>query len=133
MTAQPFFYYLSSFATLEVEDLEVAARWYRRALGFRVLARVPAVNGSAALVHLSRGEDQDLVLVAGKPRKAASAPVLHFAVDSSLDELAERAESAGAELVERTRQSDHAPAGVRLRDPQGYELGFFKRTVPRPG
>ena len=131
--AQPFFYYLSSFATLEVDDLDGATRWYREALGFHVLTQVPAENGSAALVHLSRGEDQDLVLVAGKRGAGTSSPVLHFAVDSSLDELAHRAEAAGAQIVERSRRTDRAPASMRLRDPQGYELAFYKRVVPRPG
>lgn len=130
MAAQPFFYYLSSFATLEVDDIEEAARWYREAFGFRAVTRVPGNNGAFALVHLSRGEDQDLVLVRGEGRKPVDAPVLHFAVDSSLDDLVNRAQAAGAELVERGDETAATPASARLRDPQGYELQFFKRAVP---
>ena len=134
MAAQPFFYYLSSVATLEVDDVERAADWYREALGFHAVTRRPGENGAAfELLHLNRGEDQDLVLVRGDGSAPGRAPVLHFAVDSGLDELVERARAAGAEIVRRTQQTADAPAAVRIRDPQGYELAFFERVTPRAG
>lgn len=130
MAGRPFFYYLSSFATLEVDDIDEAAGWYRAAFGFRAVTRVAGDNGAFALVHISRGEDQDLVLVRGERSRPTGAPVLHFAVDSSLDDLVSRAEAEGAELLERSAETSDSPASARLRDPRGYELEFFKRTVP---
>ena len=128
--AAPFFYYLSSFATLEVDNVEVAAAWYSEALGFRAVSRAGDGNGRGLRVHLSRGEDQDLVLVQGRRIRPEHGPVLHFAVDSSLDDLEKRARAAGAR-VERSPGATDVPEALRVRDPQGYELTFFKRVTPR--
>jgi hypothetical protein len=57
-------YPMPMFATVAARDVDQAAEWYQRALGFATVFRAPAPAGQASpLVHLRRRKYQDLLVV----------------------------------------------------------------------
>ena len=121
-------FYVSSFAAIEVADLERSVRWYADVAGFQAIASYRFEDGEA--VHLRRSEGQDVLL-----RAATDAPspggsvVLCFASSSGLADLAEHASHAGAQPL-------YSPAAgletesLTFNDPDGHELRFYARQVP---
>jgi len=120
-------YKLASFPTLAVADPVAAARWYRRALGFRSVNERAGLNGTPVLVHLRRGPHQDLMLEAGPARAAgpgADGVTLTFWVGDDLAALADRARAAGECRVEGPIARPWGAAELIVVDPNGYRLVF---------
>ncbi|AOW93748.1 hypothetical protein BFN03_16785 [Rhodococcus sp. WMMA185] len=86
-------YPMPTFATFPVSDFARSVRWYE-ALGFVVLAEIPAPDGATMLVHLRRMRYQDILLVLGEP-----APGYRSTFDAGGDDLERRAASLLAEAT----------------------------------
>jgi catechol 2,3-dioxygenase-like lactoylglutathione lyase family enzyme len=115
-------HYLSSFAQLEVADLEASVLWYEAVLGFRPVGTYD-LNGATA-VHLRRGEGQDLLLT-----EAHSDALLNYATDSDLAGIAAQARMAGSQGNFRPEHGDE-PETLDLRDPDGHVLRVYTRQRP---
>jgi catechol 2,3-dioxygenase-like lactoylglutathione lyase family enzyme len=124
------FRYLDAFATVTVRDLAAAERWYGDALGFRVIAR----GVDEGFLHVRRAPGQDLILherrSLGDRGAGPAGLTLNFAVDSSLDSIAQQAAAVDPERVE-TRVAPDGSREVWITDPDGHELAFFERITPR--
>lgn len=124
-------YRLSAFATLAVQDVASAARWYQEVLGFRVILLARGSRQTPGLAHLRFGQHQDLLLVpafAGffdeDQRDPAGGGRLTFRVEEDVEELAARASEAGARLVEGPADRPWNARDVTVEDPDGYRITF---------
>lgn len=122
------------FATLPVSDLQAAAFWYQNVLGFKIVLEVKQTGETPGLIHLRRAPYQDLLLVPafnaffeemGDPRGGMR---LTFRVEEDLDELAARARTAGARVVEGPVDRPWNAREVTFEDPNGYRLTFTRMS-----
>jgi catechol 2,3-dioxygenase-like lactoylglutathione lyase family enzyme len=121
-------YPMPAFVTFPVTDLTAAGRWYE-ALGFVVLATLPAPDGTDALVHLRRLRYQDLLLVPGRPTPG---PRVTFAAgEEDLDERAGRVRrhaAAAGGFLEGPVDTPWFSRDLVATDPDGYVVVL---TAPR--
>ena len=119
-------YPMPAFVTFPVTDLTASTGWYE-ALGFVVLATMPAPDGTDALVHLRRLRHQDLLLVPGSPTPG---PRVSFAAGE--EDLADRAarvrRAGGAGSVEGPVDTPWFTRDLVANDPDGYVVVL---TAPR--
>ena len=128
----PEFYPMPSFPILIVEDIEASAKWYQVVLGFQHVFTIPGPGGPV-LVHLRWTRYADLLL------RRQQAPIeqtkgigisLSFAVfDGRVDDVADRARTAGARLESEPRNQPWNARDFSLRDPDGFLLTFTKGPV----
>ena len=124
-------YRLSAFATLAVQDVASAARWYQEVLGFRVVLQARGGRQTPGFAHLRLGLHQDLLLV---PAFAAffdedrmdpgGGARLTFRVEENVEDLAVRVSAAGARLVEGPADKPWNAREVTIEDPDGYRITF---------
>jgi catechol 2,3-dioxygenase-like lactoylglutathione lyase family enzyme len=116
------FYPMPMFVNLEVSDLDSSADWYQKALGFRVVYRGPN------LIHLRRDRYQDLLLYPHQSEELdnpGEGIVIQFqAGDTSVGEITENAQQAGALDVEGPVEQPWNVREVTIRDPDGYQIRF---------
>jgi catechol 2,3-dioxygenase-like lactoylglutathione lyase family enzyme len=118
-------YPMPAFVTFPVTDLGAMTRWYE-ALGFVVLATLPAPGGGDALVHLRRHRYQDLLLVPGRPTPG---PRVSFAAgEEDLDARAALLRRAGGGSVEGPVDTPWFSRDLVATDPDGYVVVL---TAPR--
>ncbi len=116
------------------QDAPAAIDWLTRAFGFELLFRVPAPDGAEADTHVPHAEMRlgDLVVMLGSLRPndplgmvspAAAGGVtqcIYIGLDSGLDALFARAETAGAETVRALSHTDYGSREFAVRDPEGH-------------
>jgi uncharacterized glyoxalase superfamily protein PhnB len=124
-------YPMASFPMLAVRDVTRSAPWYRDALGFAEVFTMRAPDGTPLLAHLRWARHADLLLTT--ERGAAAEPrgqgiALCFGT-MHVDDLAERARTAGARITAGPADTSWNTRDVTLLDPDGYRLTF---TAPQP-
>ena len=124
-------YRLSAFATLAVQDVASAARWYQDVLGFRVVLQARGGPQTPSLAHLRLGLHQDLLLVPAfdaffdeDRRDPGGGARLTFRVEENVEDLAVDASAAGARLVEGPADKPWNAREVTIEDPDGYRITF---------
>jgi uncharacterized glyoxalase superfamily protein PhnB len=125
-------YPMPFFVKLTVADVGRATEWYVGALGFRALfvMRDPS-TGRATTSHLRRERYQDILLVRGEHKKGRSddGMTMNLSLPGGIDDLAERASKAGAEVVKWPADTPWNTREVTFRDPDGYLLTFTSGPV----
>lgn len=128
---------LPSFPTLVVSDLVHSARWYREALGFQLILSMPDEDERAIFAHLRWSPKAELLLVGEDPEAPIPGPrglgvTLSFTLFDglSIDELAARAKSHGAEILVAPVDRPWHAREVLILDPDGYRLLFTQRMDP---
>ena len=128
---------LASFPTLVVSELAHSTYWYRSALGFELVLEMHDDEGHDLFAHLRWAGHADLLLVGDDPDRPIALPrglgvTLSFTLfDGSIDELAARAKSHGAEIVVAPVDRPWNAREVLILDPDGYRLLFTQRIDPR--
>jgi uncharacterized glyoxalase superfamily protein PhnB len=120
-------YPMPLFCQLAVSDLNAATAWYE-ALGFDVVYSMPV------MAHVRYRKYADVMLVTGqtKPHDTAEKPVrsgegvsIYVNVeDESVDDVANRADEYGAEVVEGPYDTPWNTRELVVSDPDGYKLVF---------
>lgn len=123
-------YPMPSFPLLAVSDVERSSRWYQETLGFADVFTLRGNSGQALLAHLRWCTHADLLLSPG--RTAIDGPrglgvTLNFSTVSA-DDVAERARTAGATIVDGPSDRPWNARDVTIADPDGYRLTF---TAPQ--
>ncbi len=127
-------YPMPMFATMETADVNALVQWYRAALDFRIVFKMPNTNGQPSLVHLRRRKYQDVLVVPAERRSdmpGFGAASLCLQADENVDRLAARAAAVpavGRVRVERVVDTPWNTRQVRIMDPEGRRLVF---TQPR--
>src|SRR5262245_19959942 len=127
---------LPSFPTLVVSDLQHSTYWYRSALGFELVLEMHDEEGHDLFAHLRWAGHADLLLVGDDPDQPIALPrglgvTLSFTLlDGSIDELAARAKTHGAEIVVAPVDRPWNAREVLILDPDGYRLLFTQRIDP---
>jgi len=121
------FYPMPMFVKLLVRDVATSAKWYKDALGFRSVYALAGDNDTQIMNHLRLGRYQDLMLIA-QPQSLGEATkgqgvVINLALEKGMDDLAQRAKSAGAR-VEGPAETGWNTREVTVADPDGYVLTF---------
>jgi uncharacterized glyoxalase superfamily protein PhnB len=131
----PEIYPMPSFPILVVRDIEASAKWYQDVLGFQHIFTIPGPGGPA-LVHLRWTRYADLLLrrQQGPIEQAKGIGIsLSFAVfEGGVDDVADRARRAGAQLESEPRNQPWNARDFSLRDPDGFLLTFTMGPV-EPG
>lgn len=124
-------YRLSAFATLAVQDVTSAARWYQEVLGFRIILQARGSRQTPGLAHLRLGMQQDLLLVPAfaaffdeDRRDPGGGARLTFRIEENVEGLAARASAAGARVVEGPTDKPWNAREVTVEDPDGYRITF---------
>jgi uncharacterized glyoxalase superfamily protein PhnB len=109
------------------EDGEAALEWLARAFGFREVERtVGGAGGLHAEMEVSDGARIYLGSPPGGfqgPNKAGRTSSVYVLVDD-VDSHHERAQAAGAEIVEEPTDTPFGHRRYGCRDPQGHEWFF---------
>ena len=130
--APPEIYPMPSFPILTVEDIDASAQWYQAVLGFQHIFTIPGPGGPM-LVHLRWTKYADLLLrrqQASIEQAKGIGISLSFAVfDGRVDDIADRARAAGAQLVSEPRNQPWNARDFSLRDPDGFLLTFTQGPV----
>lgn len=123
------FYPMPLFVQLTVSNLPASVAWYRD-LGFDAVYEMPV------MAHLRYRKYADVMLVAdstavgSEPDAAATTPrgggvsVYLTLEDESVDDVARRAEAAGARVVAEPHETSWNTRELTVADPDGYELVF---------
>ena len=130
----PEIYPMPAFPTLIVRDLEASARWYQEVLGFQHIFTLPGPGGSPVVVHLRWVKYGDVLLRTpiGPPddRPKGVGVSLSFAVfEGRVDDVAERARRAGAQLETAPKNQPWNARDFSIRDPDGFLLTFTQGPV----
>jgi uncharacterized glyoxalase superfamily protein PhnB len=127
------YYPMPLFVKLSVRDVAASARWYEDALGFRSVYALPGEGGAQAMNHLRLGRYQDLMLIAqpqgSDESNRGQGVVINLTLNEGIDDLARRAESAGAE-VEGPQETPWNTRELTVSDPDGYTLTFSQVVDP---
>ncbi|PBC70487.1 PhnB protein [Streptomyces sp. TLI_235] len=118
-----------------VDDAAAAIDFYRRAFGARELFRIDAPGGGILHAEIAVGQSVLMLGDASVDEAEAAAFVaptslggttvtLHVFV-SEVDELAERARAAGAEIVQPPKDMFHGDRTVIVKDPSGHLWVFL--------
>lgn len=123
------FYRMPTFTMLSVADPSTAAEWYAEALGFRQISQVYETKDNPGFVHVRRERYQDLLLVAATPGSSGSPGTgesfrLTFRIEGDVDELAARAHTAGALIVEGPVDKPWNAREVTVQDADGHRITF---------
>lgn len=128
----PEVYPMPSFPILIVEDIEASATWYQTVLGFQHIFTIPGLGGPM-VVHLRWTKYADLLLRRQQTPIEQAKGIgisLSFAVfDGRVDDIADRARAAGAQLESEPRNQPWNARDFSLRDPDGFLLTFTKGPV----
>ncbi len=123
-------YSIPSFPTLTVNDLEISADWYEKAVGFKLVASIPDANGKKLLSHVRWAKYADLFLVASSPENPLPESkgvgvLLTFAVtDRSVDDLACSFKENNVDIVFGPVDQPWNARELTVIDPDGYLLKF---------
>lgn len=120
------------FHQLVVSDVEASTGWYE-SVGFDVVHSMPA------MAHVRYRKYADVVLADASTAPSGpessgchrgSGVAVYVTVESeTVDDVAERARSAGVEIGDGPRQTPWNTRELRLADPDGYELVFSEGPV----
>ena len=127
-------YPMPSFARLSVADVNESSRWYQEALGFAGVFTLRAHDGRALLAHLRWCTFADLLLTPATAPLAGEKGLgiaLNFATPSA-DDVAERARTAGASIVEGPIDRPWNARDVTIADPDGFRLVFTAPAARAP-
>ncbi|ODR82834.1 hypothetical protein BG842_19815 [Haladaptatus sp. W1] len=122
-------YPMPLFPQLTVSNVEESTAWYE-ALGFDVIYSMPV------MAHVRYRKYADVMLVADRSEGDADAETtrgngvaIYLTVeDEAIDDVAERAEETGADVVAPPHETGWNTRETTVRDPDGYELVFSERT-----
>jgi uncharacterized glyoxalase superfamily protein PhnB len=127
------FYPMPLFVKLSVRDVAESAKWYEDALGFRSVYALARDDGTQMMNHLRLGRYQDVMLVAELEHVSGSGKgqgvVVNLTLDGGVDDLAERARSAGGR-VEGPAETAWNTRELTVWDPDGYALTFSQVVDP---
>ncbi|WP_255195321.1 VOC family protein [Halorarius litoreus] len=120
-------YPMPLFVRLAVSDVGTSTAWYE-ALGFEVVYSMPV------MAHVRYRRYADVMLAADETQPGAGAPratprgsgisIYLNVADESVDDVAERAHEAAAEIAVEPHETPWNTREVTLTDPDGYELVF---------
>ena len=119
-------YPMPAFPVIVTSDLAESSRWYQTVLGFADVFTMRGADDRPQLAHLRWSKWGDVLL--SQARTAIEAPrgqgiTLNFmALD--VDDIAERARAAGANVLEGPVDSPWNARDVTIADPDGYRLNF---------
>lgn len=115
-------------AGLTVNDLQQSIRFYTEGLGFFVEEEWKGQDGTVRGVRLRAGRcDLNLSqddFARGRDRKKGVGVRLWFSTIQNLDELAERARSAGITLDHEPEEMSWGQRVMALTDPDGYQISI---------
>jgi catechol 2,3-dioxygenase-like lactoylglutathione lyase family enzyme len=122
-------YPMPSFPMLSVSDAAKSSRWYQDSLGFTHVFTMNGPDDTPSLVHLRWVKYADLLM---GPRPSVAEPrgagvVLNFSAylaGRTVDEIAARAEAAGATIVSPPGDRPWNARDCTIADPDGYQLTF---------
>ncbi len=122
-------YPMPLFPQLTVSDIEKSTAWYE-ALGFDVVYSMPA------MAHVRYRKYADVLLVADRSEGNSDAETprgngvsIYLTVeDEAIDDVAERAEETGTDVVAPPHETGWNTRETTVRDPDGYELVFSERA-----
>lgn len=119
-------YPMPLFVRLAVSDVEASTAWYE-ALGFETIYSMPV------MAHVRYRTYADVMLAAEQaagraepsPSSRGSGVSIYLTVEGeSIDDVASRAEAAGADVVEAPHETPWNTREFTVADPDGYELVF---------
>jgi len=122
-------YPMPLFPQLTVSSVEKSTAWYE-ALGFDVVYSMPA------MAHVRYRKYADVMLVSDRSEGNMDAETtrgdgvaIYLTVeDEAIDDVAERAEEHGADVVTPPHETEWNTRETTVRDPDGYELVFSERA-----
>lgn len=119
-------YPMPAFPVIVAGNLSVSSRWYQEVLGFADVFTMRDGDGRPLLAHLRWSKWADVLIT--QARTPLDTPrghgiTLNF-MTLGVDELAERARSAGARLLEGPVDRPWNARDVTIADPDGYRLNF---------
>jgi uncharacterized glyoxalase superfamily protein PhnB len=122
-------YPMPLFPQLTVSNVEESTAWYE-ALGFDVVYSMPA------MAHVRYRKYADVMLVANEtegdtdaePPRGNGVAIYLTVEDEAIDDVAERAEENGADVVAPPHETEWNTWETTVRDPDGYELVFSERA-----
>jgi uncharacterized glyoxalase superfamily protein PhnB len=126
-------YPMPAFPMLIVRDLEVSAKFYQEALGFKHIFTMPGADGKPALVHLRWLKYADLLISLPRdgqeiPEPRGAGVALSFQMlerfGGSVDALAEHAKANEANIVSGPLNQPWNVRELTILDPDGYTLVF---------
>lgn len=122
-------YPMPLFPQLTVSNVEESTAWYE-ALGFDVIHSMPV------MAHVRYRKYADVMLVADRSEANSDAKTtrgdgvsIYLTVeDEAIDDVAERAEETGADVVAPPHETEWNTRETTVSDPDGYELVFSERA-----
>jgi len=118
-------YPMPAFPVIAASDLAASSRWYQEVLGFADVFTMRGPDDRPMLAHLRWSKWGDVLL--RQSPVALEGPVngitLNF-MTLGVDELAERARAAGANVLEGPVDRPWNARDVTIADPDGYRLNF---------
>jgi uncharacterized glyoxalase superfamily protein PhnB len=119
-------YPMPAFPVILASDLAVSSRWYQDVLGFADVFTMRGPDDRPLLAHLRWSKWADVLIT--QARTPVEPPrgqgiTLNF-MTLGVDELAERARAASANLLEGPVDRPWNARDVTIADPDGYRLNF---------
>ena len=118
-------YPMPAFAVIAATDLAASSRWYQDVLGFVDVFTMRGPDDRPLLAHLRWSKWGDVLLT--QARTSVELPgrgiTLNF-MTLAVDEVAERARAAGANVLEGPIDRPWNARDVTIADPDGYRLNF---------
>jgi len=119
-------YPMPAFPVILASDLTVSARWYQEVLGFADVFTMRGAGGRPLLAHLRWSKWADVLITQARTpiegTRGQGITLNFMALD--VDELAERARTAGANVLEGPVDRPWNARDVTVADPDGYRLNF---------
>ena len=118
-------YPMPAFPVIAASDLAVSSRWYRDVLGFADVFTMRGPDDRPLLAHLRWSKWADVLLTPARTpvEQPGRGITLNF-MTLGVDELAERARAAGANVLEGPIDRPWNARDVTIADPDGYRLNF---------
>ena len=119
-------YPMPAFPMIAATDLALSSRWYQEALGFADVFTMRGPDGRPLLAHLRWSRWADVLIT--QARTPVESPrgrgiTLNF-MTLAVDELADRARAAGANVLEGPMDRPWNARDVTIADPDDYRLNF---------
>jgi len=118
-------YPMPAFAVIAATDLAASSRWYQDVLGFVDVFTMRGPDDRPLLAHLRWSKWGDVLLTQARtPVELPGRGITLNFMTLAVDELAERARAAGANVLEGPIDRPWNARDVTIADPDGYRLNF---------
>ncbi|WP_237690569.1 VOC family protein [Paenibacillus caui] len=116
------FYPMPLFVKLSVSDMGRSLSWYKEILHFEPVFTLPGNDGEITMAHIRGEKYQDLMLVSGfqNDQQANGKGIVINLNAEDIDSISERANKAGAVIIEGPVDRPWNARELVLTDPDGY-------------